>query len=325
MNSSNHSRQESSENMAGPRSTSTSPDTSLDDAKPRDTTPLETFSAPHSAGHTGVAIYIPPPSSAFKSTNPTRHTKFWLYDGSIVLSVQNTLFRVHQTILANHSEVFADLFTIPQPEGSIWWKRFCELLNAVYIPDHFESLPADADLDTVLTFISGILRLSTKYMIRYLRQRCITLLLAKLPHTFEGYEAKSSASCTSPDRYRSDTVMRAIRLAQENNVPEALPYAGSSKTGRGYILARQNDHPYWAGKAAVGADEHVALFLLVFRRSPTCQSPLCAHARGPHSEWHEAYDTWESLNVCSDCEVWKYLPTWFELPPWEELREAQNR
>jgi hypothetical protein len=29
--------------------------------------------------------------------------------------VQDTLFRVHQTILANHSEVFADLFRLPQP------------------------------------------------------------------------------------------------------------------------------------------------------------------------------------------------------------------
>ncbi len=58
--------------------------------------------------------------------------------------------------------------------------------------------------------------------------------------------------------------------------------------------------------------------------------------RSPHPL--RAYDTWESLNICADCvaycqtlhlegrkEVWKYLPTWFELPMWEQLKETQNR
>jgi len=49
------------------------------------------------------------------SVEPTRHAEFWLHDGSIVLCVEDTLFRVHQTILANHSEIFADLFRLPQP------------------------------------------------------------------------------------------------------------------------------------------------------------------------------------------------------------------
>ena len=48
---------------------------------------------------------------------PTQHPDFWFYDGSIILSVHNTLFRVHQTILSNHSEFFAGLFTVPQPSG----------------------------------------------------------------------------------------------------------------------------------------------------------------------------------------------------------------
>ena len=53
--------------------------------------------------------------SSQSSVEPARHPEFWLHDGSIVLCVQDTLFRVHQTILANHSEVFADLFKLPQP------------------------------------------------------------------------------------------------------------------------------------------------------------------------------------------------------------------
>ena len=47
----------------------------------------------------------------------TQHPEFWFHDGSIIFSVQHTLFRVHQTVLSNHSEVFAGLFTLPQPSG----------------------------------------------------------------------------------------------------------------------------------------------------------------------------------------------------------------
>ena len=77
-----------------------------------------------------------------------RHDEFWLYDGSIVLAVESTLFRVHQTILASHSEVFADLFTIPQPEGEDMIdgchivrlfgdseQDFADLLRAMYHPE----------------------------------------------------------------------------------------------------------------------------------------------------------------------------------------------
>ena len=48
---------------------------------------------------------------------PTQHPDFWFYDGSIILCVQHTLFRVHKTVLSKHSEIFDGLFTLPQPSG----------------------------------------------------------------------------------------------------------------------------------------------------------------------------------------------------------------
>ncbi|KAF9522445.1 hypothetical protein CPB83DRAFT_899627 [Crepidotus variabilis] len=321
-------------------------------------------------------------SSTVRANSPAsvRHPEFWLYDGSVVLAVEKTLFRVHQTILANHSEVFADLFTIPQPDGEFMIdgchivqlyddeNDFSDLLKAVYRPDHLDTLPLDADLDTLMNFISGILKLSTKYMIRYLRQRCIALLLTKLPATFESYQAKShstnptsslSPPTPSPDRYRSDTVMRAIKLAQENNVLEALPYAYYcvSRFPHKRLLKERPGDISWKDKAIclVGRERlgwaQMSMsysFLLVFQRSPTCQSLLCAHARSPHAEWHalenarsphplREFEGWDRLNICPDCvayckqrhlagrqEVWNHLPTLFELQSWEELKKIQN-
>ena len=47
------------------------------------------------------------------SDSAIRHEKLWFNDGSIVLSVQQTLFRVHRSVLCLHSEIFANMFRIP--------------------------------------------------------------------------------------------------------------------------------------------------------------------------------------------------------------------
>lgn len=57
------------------------------------------------------------PPRSLKLAN--KHDKFWLYDGSIVLWIEDTLFRVHQTVLSNNSEIFSTLFSLPQSEDSI--------------------------------------------------------------------------------------------------------------------------------------------------------------------------------------------------------------
>ena len=47
-----------------------------------------------------------------------RDPDVWFPDGSVVLLADNTLFKVYAGILRKHSQVFDDLFTIPQPPHS---------------------------------------------------------------------------------------------------------------------------------------------------------------------------------------------------------------
>ncbi|KAG6907433.1 hypothetical protein DXG01_008898 [Tephrocybe rancida] len=144
----------------------------------------------------------------------SRHPDFWLHDGSIVLSVEGTLFRVHQTILTHHSQIFADLFSLPQAphaEGQVQVvvdggdetiegcrvvelhddsaADFEDLLGAIYHPSHFDALPPACELDVLIAFVAGILRLSTKYLIPALRKRCITLLSERIPTTWSEFVA----------------------------------------------------------------------------------------------------------------------------------------
>jgi hypothetical protein len=44
-------------------------------------------------------------------------TEYWFSDGSIILLAESTLFRVHLSVLARHSEIFTDPSLIPQPAG----------------------------------------------------------------------------------------------------------------------------------------------------------------------------------------------------------------
>lgn len=42
----------------------------------------------------------------------------WFDDGSVVLHVEDTQFRVHRTMLSKHSVIFRDMFAVPQPPAS---------------------------------------------------------------------------------------------------------------------------------------------------------------------------------------------------------------
>ncbi|KAF8884993.1 hypothetical protein BD779DRAFT_1442763 [Infundibulicybe gibba] len=126
----------------------------------------------------------------------TRHNEFWYPNGSIVAIVENTSFRIHQSILSRHSDVLpiADLFNaVPRPDNAEQIDEcpiihlpdslldFEDTMKALYRPFHFDSLPANADLSTTITFISGMLRISTKYNLHLLRKKCISVLQQKFP------------------------------------------------------------------------------------------------------------------------------------------------
>jgi hypothetical protein len=46
---------------------------------------------------------------------PVRSPEIWMSDGNVVLQAGNAYFRVHRSVLANNSAVFADMFSLSQP------------------------------------------------------------------------------------------------------------------------------------------------------------------------------------------------------------------
>ncbi|KAG6916681.1 hypothetical protein DXG01_005802 [Tephrocybe rancida] len=299
-------------------------------------------------------------------TDSFTRSNFWYNDGSIVLIVANTAFRVHQSILSQHSSVFADLFTVPQPvdgkdavDGCLLvhlqdnLEDFTEVIKAIYQPLYFDQLPPEADLRKLLNFVSGILKISTKYDILFIREKCISILRAKFPTTLHGCDALVSSGY----QYTATTVVRAIPLARETNVPALLPWAFYISTNidpdpllADPVLSWRDKALCLAGKTLLWerqkADTH--RFLFEFTKAPDCrhgcglrlQMMSWKHMeelrKKPHP-LHE-YDDWDTHQVCGAClahvqaehargreKVWNDLPKIFHLGTWEEIHAEQNR
>ncbi|KAG5735841.1 hypothetical protein E4T56_gene9366 [Termitomyces sp. T112] len=292
---------------------------------------------------------------------------YWYDDGSIIIIVEETAFRVHKSILSQHSDVFADLFTIPEPaareseslEGcSVVHLQddlhdFTQVIKAIYKPFYFDELPQNADLRKLLGFISGILKISTKYNLTRIRQKCIDILQGKFPTTLSGCEELVSSGY----QYNATTVVSAIPLARETNVPEILPWAFYISTNIDTDTLLADPVLSWRDKALCLAGksqlwerqkEDTHKFLFEFARPSDCRH-MCS-LRLPQMTWkhiedlrkrphplHE-YDDWDSLGLCHVClqrvqdqhakgreKVWNALPKIFHLGTWEEIRKEQNR
>jgi BTB/POZ domain-containing protein len=65
----------------------------------------------------------PPPSGPDPEPNPDsgsmrRHPDFWLYDGSVIIQVEKSQFKLHQSTLQKYSECFAATFRDePSPDS----------------------------------------------------------------------------------------------------------------------------------------------------------------------------------------------------------------
>ncbi|KAF8201184.1 hypothetical protein K438DRAFT_1821537 [Mycena galopus ATCC 62051] len=298
----------------------------------------------------------------------------WHDDGSLVLQVESTLFRVHWTILCMHSTFFRDMRDLPQPVDlpSIEGCPVIELhdsledvkhlLDALYNPHIFNQEKLS------FPFIAALVRLGRKYDFKNLLEVAVQRLSYENPTTFEKYEALTQVHANGRIMYttqvivpQQDIIFDVLTLARENNLFAILPSAylraivfyspelifdgipsrnGSTVTlssadqrlsilGNQRVLEAQWEHAgflAWIGvdTPSPGCTDHdgctrrkklilqrliqkavsVAPFLLAKERG-LCLSCLIAHSQ---------------VMTEARKEIWKNLPSFFDLPPWNELK-----
>ncbi|KZS99877.1 uncharacterized protein LAESUDRAFT_667425 [Laetiporus sulphureus 93-53] len=181
---------------------------------------------------------------------------FWFSDGNIVLVAHHAAFKVHRGQLERHSDMFKDLFSIPQPQhqdtidGCPWVELHdspsdvLHLLGALYDGLYFTNCAARN-----FAALAGVLRLSTKYLIEHLRLRCLARLHAEWPSTLLDWDVRERQATDAAGRYTPRDhfthPILVIRLARELDLDELLPSAmyDLSRYGPRKIVSGTIVHP----------------------------------------------------------------------------------
>ncbi|KDQ58283.1 hypothetical protein JAAARDRAFT_262371 [Jaapia argillacea MUCL 33604] len=206
-------------------------------------------------------------------------------DGNVVLAAENAdhklrHFRVHRSILALHSPVFADIFTMPvQPEAEQYdgvplvrlsdqSEDVSEFLKSFYGPCTL--LPRHRDPNTPL-IVRGVLELATKYQVDVLRTHIVQRIEEDWPQSLAEWEAAETEfhrifnefMATGPDDPEGAWLEEmfpepasAIRLARDYDIPNILPAAF-------YAMSRLSPEEDWDASRAVDRDR----LLIVGERS----------------------------------------------------------
>ncbi|KAF5331467.1 hypothetical protein D9758_015483 [Tetrapyrgos nigripes] len=180
-----------------------------------------------------------------------RHPDLWFDDGSVICRAENTLFFVHMSQLSRHSVCFKDMFSIGTQSNSdagnisirskngtteypecpvITLHDSAEdvgnLFTALYDGPNFGNNDRDD-----FRVVSGVLRLSSKYIIDSLREKAILHLSQAWPTTLKAWDAREDNARAfemktgSSSGHVYPSPIAVINLAREVDAPTLLPSA----------------------------------------------------------------------------------------------------
>ncbi|KAJ7442462.1 hypothetical protein FB451DRAFT_1057514 [Mycena latifolia] len=301
-----------------------------------------------------------PPAKRQRQDVEITRSEIWHPDGSVVLQVGNTQFRVHWSVLSRHSSFFRDLQRLPQPpeQPSIEGCPVVELsdrvedvkrvLETLYNPLFF------AQKAIPLRVIASHVRLCRKYDLSDILQTIVERLTHENPTSLEEYDAliTPGTGAYMPTRI---TPLRGlyfdtVTLARENNLLSVLPCAyyrvllSSSPTGifdgaeRGdgtlATLSTIDQRRCSAGRAAILRLQWDAGNTFGWiQESTSVEETGCTDLANCRRKKLTFFKSTDSLNLCHVCtqdaktkiiagrqKMWELLPTFFDLPPWDELK-----
>ncbi|KAJ7491786.1 hypothetical protein B0H11DRAFT_2191238 [Mycena galericulata] len=180
------------------------------------------------------------------SAELVHNTEFWFEDGTIVLQVENTLYRVYRGLLSSRSTVFRDTFSIPQPteEGTQVEgcpvvqlhdkaKDISRFLKALHHYGSYKTCPVSG-----INELSSVLRLSDKYDVPLLRESMISVLSDIYPSSLDKWLIRRTQT---PPGYRATTYdhITVLNIARKLDIRSILPgvmYQVSRRHGLEEIL-----------------------------------------------------------------------------------------
>ncbi|KIM44191.1 hypothetical protein M413DRAFT_443222 [Hebeloma cylindrosporum] len=168
-------------------------------------------------------------------TQPLQRSRFWFDDGNVILQAENTQFRVHRSVLSLHSNVFKDMFSVPQPTDPTTMSIAdgCPVItlsdkasDLEYVLSVFyENIRAQGMLGLMpVDLVVAIIRLGKKYEIDYLCDEGLKRLRVEFPNTLEKWDT----SCHDYSQIKFDgqwEISKVLQLCCELSIPSCLPTA----------------------------------------------------------------------------------------------------
>ncbi len=205
-----------------------------------------------------------PPPTSLLSDVIQKDSDIWFEDGNVIVIAQHTAFRFHKGVLSRHSQVFRDLFLVPQPSTSEASASdvfdgcpavrvsdtsydFRELLRAIYggvryVAFHLSSTPvqpilrsSSADFafsylhpDRSATFpvLAALGRLAHKYQLHELLEAVVHRLKGTFTTQIEVWDRSGGFNTMqSPLKLGDAHAIEAINLFRLLDKPEMIPIA----------------------------------------------------------------------------------------------------
>ncbi|EMD34252.1 hypothetical protein CERSUDRAFT_97510 [Gelatoporia subvermispora B] len=164
-------------------------------------------------------------------THWKRVKEFWFDDGNIILIAEDQGFRVYRGLLSRHSQVFRDMFCIPQPNAA-------ETLDGCPIVRLSGDSPADLtrglrhfysstlrDPHLPFAVIAAVIQIGHKYVMGSLQVQAITRLQSLFPTgylfttTIESHFSLVPVNATPLDAFT------AVNLGRLTGQTSILPFA----------------------------------------------------------------------------------------------------
>ncbi|TFK85581.1 hypothetical protein K466DRAFT_601028 [Polyporus arcularius HHB13444] len=164
-----------------------------------------------------------------------RDDEFWYEDGNIILVAGDTGFCVFKGILSDHSPVFRDMFSLPQPPNlaSSSAAERCPVVSLTDSPNELRHLlracipknVEDRFLPPEPTYdeIASLIRLGHKYQIQQLVDSSIAYLRRYYPHDFDAWDKLGQHK--RPPNFRSLNTIGVVSLARLTGCMDLLPAA----------------------------------------------------------------------------------------------------
>ncbi|KAJ6497614.1 hypothetical protein C8R45DRAFT_983596 [Mycena sanguinolenta] len=179
-----------------------------------------------------LATMSSPPAKRRRTEDASiTRSKVWYNDGSVVLQAENTLFRVHWSVLSQHSSVFRSLKDLPQPSNqpAVDGCPIVELQDSALDVEHLLTPLYDPTFLSQnalpLAVIGALIRLGRKYDFKNILDSAVARLAFQNPTTLEEYDALIVTGNYALTRIMSypGYAFDLLTLARENNMELVLP------------------------------------------------------------------------------------------------------